>query len=699
MRKNLIILALFTVILNLFLFRHVGSLGLSLFVGTTTLVVFLLSLKKSSKKIRLYTAVLGVTETILLLFTLLRASEFVVVVARLGALLLSFLIIYTIKTEQIYLKGLSELISVPLRVGIGYLRTSFSNIMMLLHGHFTKLLGIEDESFRFGQLPMIVTGIVLGIPVVWLILSLLLSADPIFAKSMEQILTMFSIDRIVKRIVFSCIGIVVILPFIRLIVPRRPGLSLSLFEKPHTVPVMATIVSMVGLLLLLFLTIQWQYIFVRVAHEMDLSKYGAATYSEYTKKGFGELIIVTGIVYVLLWISHVVGRKLELKKRIGLVAIQTFVTMELFVFMLSVLRRVRLYWNFHGLSLIRIYGAALVIFLGIFTFTLMLRYFTKRVRFVTIELITIIVFIVGLGMWNEETYIVKHHPPTVNGNVDYVYLARLSSDGYEGWKEAFSYASQTIQKYQGYSSLMLTPQVRKELSYSGMIVSVLSRRYHEYVTQYANASEQRSYYDAILMNQKKLVSNLTPLLKQDFETIRHKGSNTIGLLDGLFIPINNYMTNKYEIRSQNIPKVLSDIAKTNKRIEEDAKSIHEKGYPAKPIALTPFTPLTTYQYQYCHRVYRFMGSYEQTCIPSFYTILLDSISPYTPWNQLDRFLSWNISEYQAYERLKKDIPFVKLMTIQNQYIDLYYRIVALPENERTVEWDISLNAPFISSLY
>jgi len=201
----------------------------------------------------------------------------------------------------------------------------------------------------------------------------------------------------------------------------------------------------VASVLLLFLVIQWPYVFAHVAAEADLSKFGVATYSEYVKRGFNEFLMVAVILYSLLWMGLTAYRSHPHKEGKVLFVIQTIAAGLFLLFIVSVLRRILLYWDLHGLSLIRVYGGLFLVMVFALTTTLYLRHISK-IRFIGIELGSITVFILILGLWNQEAFIISNHPPTVNNLVDYVYLSRLSADGIDGWVESYRFAAQNLSR-------------------------------------------------------------------------------------------------------------------------------------------------------------------------------------------------------------------------------------------------------------
>ena len=103
---------------------------------------------------------------------------------------------------------------------------------------------------------------------------------------------------------------------------------------------------------------------------------------------------------------------------------------------------------------------------------------------------------------NMESLIVKD-PPTVNGRVDYVYLARLSSDGKEGWLQAYGWAKDVLNK-QYYAEnpnghmKFITKDERRDIYYAGLITRELTANYHSLILQYGSDEEVKNYFKQVI---------------------------------------------------------------------------------------------------------------------------------------------------------------------------------------------------------
>ena len=145
------------------------------------------------------------------------------------------------------------------------------------------------------------------------------------------------------------------------------------------------IIVMVTVVLGLFLTVQWPYVFVNVAKETDLSQFGVATYSEYVTRGFGELIAVVGLLWVVSWMAILTYKYTSPGMQKALQILHTILGLELVLFIVSIFRRVWLYQQYHGQTLSRIYGLAFLIWLSGMLVSQALRY-VRRSGLVTLEI-------------------------------------------------------------------------------------------------------------------------------------------------------------------------------------------------------------------------------------------------------------------------------------------------------------------------
>jgi hypothetical protein len=195
----------------------------------------------------------------------------------------------------------------------------------------------------------------------------------------------------------------------------------------------ATILTVMNSVYILFVLVQFSYLFGAGKGYLpeDLS------YAEYARNGFTELVLVTGLNFLIL---VVVLQYTQIKGRMGLVVQQVLLLILVCcsaIMLGSAFVRLNLYEQAYGYTYIRFLVHAFMIFLG-----LLLIIAALRIRYTKIPLIRCYI-VLGLsaytlmnymGMDNRiaELNIERYHQ---TGNIDTAYLASLSADALPLLKE------------------------------------------------------------------------------------------------------------------------------------------------------------------------------------------------------------------------------------------------------------------------
>jgi len=438
-----------------------------------------------------------------------------------------------------------------------------------------------------------------------------------------------------------------ILPLLRFYRLSKPVEFPKILSKLSVTRELSIVMLGVFLVLMSFLIIQWPYVFARVPFETDLSKFGVATYSEYVKRGFVELILVGVMIYSLVWVGLIALRgKTERSARI-LRFLQLAVLSEFFILLMSLFRRIYLYEVYHGWTLSRIYGGIFLILLSLMTITLTLRHAKNR-GYVKIELISLTLVVLFMGIFNAESFIVNTHPPTVNKHIDYVYLSEMSSDGYEGWDQAYQYAVKTLGSL-NINSPLITKDQRREVAYAGTILRTLTHTLDRLVSKYGSSQELRDYYIQIALHVPAYAIQSSKLI----------GSGA-------------YFNQIKEID----PAALMNLMQNP---DSDISSL------AKHLYFSPYNRFLDFDSQ-------------NLSFSTFYTYSVEDPNPNfrslskRP-DSMSSVYSWNFSEYRAYhEWMRKYGNFKSFFDIQSKYGMLYQKISNQPVNERDYDVDISMES-------
>ncbi len=212
-------------------------------------------------------------------------------------------------------------------------------------------------------------GLLLGVPVALVFAVLFASADPIFRRSMDDLLG-FSIDlgELPGRIVFTiaCAWLAAGLLSVAAIgVPPLAGASLGAAAGWQTVsrsprlgvPEAVTILVLVDLVSGAFVALQLAYLFGR----LDTLAAAGMTYSDYARRGFFELVAAACLAGGLLVVLELV---IAGRTRVYVAAALVLVGLTVVV-LVSAWQRLELYQLAYGWTELRFYVAAAIVTLAV----------------------------------------------------------------------------------------------------------------------------------------------------------------------------------------------------------------------------------------------------------------------------------------------------------------------------------------------
>jgi hypothetical protein len=220
-------------------------------------------------------------------------------------------------------------------------------------------------SGRLGRIRSVLLGLVLALPVVVLLGALLSSADTVFATILDNLIAIQP-DAALQHVLFWAACTLLAAGYLNALVgggsaSRRPLVAAQ--QAPALgITVVATMLTLVNLLFLLFVVVQIRYLFGGQAIVLETT---GLTLAEYARSGFFELVTVSSLSLSLLlgadWVLHgesAAGRRLFRQLAgvsLGLLLIMTA----------SALERMRIYVTEFGLSEIRLFATAFMIYLAI----------------------------------------------------------------------------------------------------------------------------------------------------------------------------------------------------------------------------------------------------------------------------------------------------------------------------------------------
>ena len=278
-------------------------------------------------------------------------------------------------------------------------------------------------------------GLLLAIPILIVFILLLSSADMVFEQRVEGFLQFFNLDDLVDFFVQGLLALIVASVFIGLV--RYAEIHSAKThqaedEKPFIKPFLgftegATVLASMVILFGIFVLIQFRYFFSGALNITD----AGFTYSEYARRGFGELILVAVFSLLLIQGIRLVMKIESGKKRKVFIALAVGLVLLVLVILASSFQRLLLYEDAYGFTSLRIYSHVFIIWLGLLLVgVILLELFKNQRFFANSVLLAATGFALTLNLLNPDAVIVRQNIRRAEGGkqLDAAYLALLSCD-------------------------------------------------------------------------------------------------------------------------------------------------------------------------------------------------------------------------------------------------------------------------------
>lgn len=278
----------------------------------------------------------------------------------------------------------------------------------------------------------ILRGVLIALPIVAVLGLLLSSADPVFGDWLKRVLNLERLPEYLFRLFYILIiGTFLVGVYLRALYPsgdvQKPEPNKPWFKPFLGSTETGIILGAVDLLFIVFVVIQVRYLFGGTA---NISETGY-TYSEYARRGFGELVAVA-VLSLGLYLSLSTVSKRESKfSRIGFTALAVLLMANVLAILASSLQRVMLYEEAYGFSQLRTYTHIFIYWLaGLILVTIVLELIRRRGHFALALLVMVVGFGASLAVINVDGFIAARNiDRALKGEeLDEVYLNQLSVD-------------------------------------------------------------------------------------------------------------------------------------------------------------------------------------------------------------------------------------------------------------------------------
>lgn len=324
----------------------------------------------------------------------------------------------------------------------GFLRLAGSMVARPLgfSAEVKRAVSSQGEQAEFqergaSQIWPVVRGILIALPILAIFAALLSSADLVFSQRLQDFIKLFKLERLPEYI-FRLVYILVLAYGLagvflhaasqskdeKLVGEEKPVVSAFLGFTEAVI-----VLGSVAVLFASFVFIQFQYFFGGQAN-IHLDGF---TYSEYTRRGFGELVVVAFFsLLLILSASGITRRESDVQRRvfsglgIGIVAL-------VMVMLVSAFQRLVLYESAYGFSRLRTYTHVFMIWLALLLVVVVVLEILHRERaFALAALLASLGFTLSLGIMNVDGFIVRQNVTRAvqDETLDASYLTGISSD-------------------------------------------------------------------------------------------------------------------------------------------------------------------------------------------------------------------------------------------------------------------------------
>ncbi|MFC4559558.1 DUF4153 domain-containing protein [Virgibacillus kekensis] len=287
----------------------------------------------------------------------------------------------------------------------------------------------------------VLVGLVIGVPLLFLITALLMSADAVFQEMILE-LPMFILDLNFLESVFRTAAVMIFtflfFGILQVLVVKTKKSSPKPVQESGTTAISLNSVTAVTILILLntvyvlFAVVQFTYFFGDGLQE-------GYTFAEYARRGFFELVIVTMINWTILicCLKLITDMRDSMKRFLKLMYSLLIIVSG--VMLASAYQRLSMYEAAYGFTLDRLLAHAFMIFLMvIFAYTL-IRVWIEGIELLHFYLIAGLICYTVLNVVHIEQLVVEENLERYEdtGKLDIHYLNTLGYTGIEGLIELY----------------------------------------------------------------------------------------------------------------------------------------------------------------------------------------------------------------------------------------------------------------------
>ncbi|WP_079477149.1 DUF4153 domain-containing protein [Halobacillus salinus] len=282
----------------------------------------------------------------------------------------------------------------------------------------------------------VMLGLLIGLPLLSVIVGLLMQADEAFGNLLSvfpQWLNGLEMNEAMARTILAIVIGFLFFGALQ-ILPREETKTLPEWKKGEKYDgiVSLTVLILLNLVYALFTAVQFSYFF---GGEL----YGGMSYSEYARRGFFELVIVSlvnlTVLVIMLSINRPEGSKVDRTLR----GMYSLLIVFSGILLVSAFQRLMLYEAEYGYTMARVLPHVFMVFLLVIFIYTGIRVWIDHLSLLHFYLLTALVFYAGLNAVNVEAWIVDRNLDRFEetGKLDVRYLSSLGYTGIDGLLDVY----------------------------------------------------------------------------------------------------------------------------------------------------------------------------------------------------------------------------------------------------------------------
>lgn len=271
----------------------------------------------------------------------------------------------------------------------------------------------SGDKEKTNSLLKVISGAALAVPVLFVVVPLLASADGAFSGMLELLFGDL-ISGFLKVLLGIAIAVFVISYGLFLKKYEEKPIEATALGSRAEDTIVISFLSVISICYLAYLFSQLAYFFS--AFSGFLPEGYKFTLSSYARRGFFEMTIIAAINFGLIFLIMLLSRKGDGKSVMPIRILGSFIGVFTLIIIATALSKMVLYISEYGMSRLRIQTSAFMLFLLVVFISLILRLYFPKVRVIRTAIIASAVVLTVLGTVNINSIVAKYNYEAYRNN-------------------------------------------------------------------------------------------------------------------------------------------------------------------------------------------------------------------------------------------------------------------------------------------